>query len=190
MTITTPISPAVQRAAEVLHEIHNAIERDSGVKATLKRTLTGEPRHQRAAYPIILRYLSDQRAQYQLEQWLWVTGFLAYYPQDINPKSKLTFGDSARQLKTEDGSKGPERRFRSLLETSLEDLRSPLTAMVRLMRSSKKKVVISYPQLLVDLNRWEHPDQYIQDKWARAFWNAPTPPDNAPATDSSDLVDA
>ena len=179
MTTTTPISLAVQRAATVLQQIHNAIERDSGVKATLKRTLTGEPRHQRAAYPIILCSLSDTEADYQLEQWLWVTGFLAYYPQDINSESRLTFGDSARQLKTEGSSEGPERRFRSLLETPLEDLRSPLTAMVRLMRSSKKKVAISYPQLLVDLNRWEHPDQYIQDKWARAFWNAPKPPDNA-----------
>lgn len=187
---TTTIPPALQRAAAVLSQIHNAIEYDSGFTATLKRTLTGEPRHQRAAYPIILRYLSDDEAKYDLEQWLWVTGFLAYYPQEINLESRLTFGDSARQLKAEDGSKGPERRFRSLLETPLEDLRSPLTAMVRLMRSSKKKIVISYPQLLVDLNRWEHPDQYIQDKWARAFWNAPKPPDNAQVTDSSDLVDA
>jgi CRISPR type I-E-associated protein CasB/Cse2 len=193
MPITTTPS-AVQRAATVLSQIHTAIKHDSGVEATLKRTLTGEPRHQRASYPIIipviLHEFDEEEAQYHLEQWLWVTGFLAYYPQDINPESKLTFGDSARQLKTEDSSKGPERRFRSLLETSLEDLRSPLTAMVRLMRSSKKKVVISYPQLLVDLSRWEHPDQYIQDKWARAFWNAPKSSDASQANDSSDLVDA
>lgn len=190
MTTTTPISLAVQRAATVLQQIHNAIERDSGVKATLKRTLTGEPRHQRAAYPIILCSLSDTEADYQLEQWLWVTGFLAYYPQDINSESRLTFGDSARQLKTEGGSEGPERRFRSLLETPLEDLRSPLTAMVRLMRShKKKKIVISYPQLLVDLSRWEHPDQYIQDQWARAFW-LPQRAENSPTPDDSDVADA
>jgi hypothetical protein len=24
----------------------------------------------------------------------------------------------------------------------------------------------------VDLRQWNHADQYIQDKWARAFWNA------------------
>ena len=171
MTQTTSISPALKRATEVLEQIQASIKNDSGAKADLKRSLTGEPRHRRAVYPLILRYLSETETQYHLEQWLLVTGFLGYYPQNLHPENRLTFGDSARKLLTEGSSKGPERRFRALLETSLEDLRSPLTAMVRLMKSNN--IPINYPQLLVDLKYWEHPDQFIQDKWARAFWNAP-----------------
>ena len=171
MTNTVPISSAVKHAAEFLEKIQKSIDKDSGAKADLKRALTGEPRHQRAAYPIVLRYLSENEAKYDLDQWLWVMGFLAYYEQTIDPANKMTFGDSARRLKDENSSGGPERRFRALLETSIDDLRSPLTSMVRLMKS--KKIAINYPQLLVDLKQWNHPDQYIQDKWARAFWNAP-----------------
>ncbi|BDM82864.1 type I-E CRISPR-associated protein Cse2/CasB [Acaryochloris marina] len=170
MKTTLSISP-VERAADVLERILNTIKNDNGAKANLKRALTGEPRHRRAAYPLVLRYLSEKEEEYHLEPWLLVTCLLAYYPQDIDPGNKSTFGHSARRLKNDDSSRGPERRFRALLDTSVEDLRSPLTAMVRLMKS--KGIPINYPQLLVDLCRWDHPDQYIQDKWARTFWNAP-----------------
>jgi len=146
MTNTSSISPALKRTAEILERIQNSIKNDRGAKADLKRSLTGEPRHRRAVYPLILPYLSETEAQYNHEQWLLVISFLGYYPQNINPETKLTFGDSARRLLTEASSKGPERRFRTLLETSLEDLRSPLTAMVRLMKS--KGIPIDYPQLL------------------------------------------
>lgn len=187
MTTTPTISPAIKRAADVLDRIQkNIIEFDNGAKATLKRALTGEPRHRRAAYPLVLRYLSESEETYTLEQWLLVTCLLAYYPQDIDPENKNTFGHSARRLITDDSSGGPERRFRALLDTASEDLRSPLTTMVRLMKS--KKLPINYPQLLVDLCRWDHPDQYIQDKWARAFWNAPRTDDNK--EDSDGVTDA
>ena len=186
MTTTPSISSAVKRAADVLDRIQTIIEYDNGAKANLKRALTGEPRHRRATYPLVLRYLSESEEAYNLEQWLLVTCLLAYYPQKIDPENKNTFGHSARRLINEDSSGGPERRFRALLDTASEDLRSPLTAMVRLMKS--KKLPINYPQLLVDLCRWDNPDQYIQDKWARAFWNVPRANDNT--EDSDGVTDA
>ena len=187
MTTAASISPAVQRAASVLGHIQNTVKNDSGAKADLKRALTGEPRHRRAVYSLILRYLSETEAKYHLDQWLLVICFLAYYPQNIDPENKLSFGSSARRLVSDNSSGGPERRFRALLDTSLEDLRSPLTAMVRLMKS--KNIAINYPQLLVDLWRWDHPDQYIQDKWARAFWNAPRSTADAEKEASNDLAE-
>jgi CRISPR type I-E-associated protein CasB/Cse2 len=58
-----------------------------------------------------------------------------------------------------------------LLDTSLDNLRSPLAALVRLIKT--KSIAINYPKLIADLAGWEHPDQYVQDNWARAFWGAP-----------------
>jgi CRISPR system Cascade subunit CasB len=60
--------------------------------------------------------------------------------------------------------------------------------MVRLMKS--KKIAINYPQLVVDLCRWNHPDQYIQDKWARAFWNAPKPDTSAEEGGGDDVTES
>ena len=64
------------------------------------------------------------------------------------------------------------------LDSPLDDLRSPLAALIRLLKS--KGIAINYPQLIVDLCRWDHPDQYIQDNWARAFWGAPVKPFDHP----------
>ena len=97
----------------------------------------------------------------------------AYYPQSLED-NRRNFGDSARVLASATQSGGAERRFRALLDTSLEDLNPPLGAIVRLMKS--KRVAIYYPKLIVDLGRWEHPDQYVQDQWARAFWGASSKP--------------
>jgi CRISPR system Cascade subunit CasB len=47
-------------------------------------------------------------------------------------------------------------------------MQPPLTALVRQMKS--KGIAIDYPKLLADLRQWEHPNQYIQDHWARVFW--------------------
>lgn len=160
----------LERVTEVLEHIQGKIKNDNATKANLKRALSGDSRHLRAIYPVILPLLSEQEIQYQLDQWLLITSLFAFYPQELNLETSLNFGVSARRLMGDGSSKGPERRFRALLDTSIEDIQSPLTAMVRLMKA--KGIPINYPQLLVDLGQWNHSDQYIQDKWAQAFWNA------------------
>lgn len=168
-TSTSRLAPA-ERETKFLESVQQQTQNDSGAKAILKRALTDEPRHLRAAYPLVLPYLGG--IQYHQDEWIFVACLSAYYPQGLHRENRQTFGHSARRLTGEGSSKGPDRRFRALLDTSLEDLRSPLSALVRLMKS--KDISIDYPQLLADLCRWEHPDQYIQDKWARAFWGAPS----------------
>ncbi|ATS17645.1 type I-E CRISPR-associated protein Cse2/CasB [Parathermosynechococcus lividus PCC 6715] len=73
-------------------------------------------------------------------------------------------------------SKGPERRFKALLDTDLANIQSPITALVRQIKSKKdKKIPIYYPQLIADICFWDHPDQFIQDQWAKTFWRAAPP---------------
>jgi CRISPR system Cascade subunit CasB len=64
------------------------------------------------------------------------------------------------------------------LDLALADIQAPLANLVRQIKT--KEIAIDYPQLLADLRRWEHPDQYIQDNWARAFWGVPNVPEGAP----------
>lgn len=150
---------------------------DTGSIATLRRAISGEAKHLRDVYSIVLAPLEragikyTQDNSYHQDEWIFVTCLFAYYPQKLDQDGNRNFGQSARGLAGEGSSGGADRRFRALLDTSLEDLRSPLSALVRLMKA--KGIAIAYPQLIMDLCRWEHPDQYIQDKWARAFWGAP-----------------
>jgi CRISPR type I-E-associated protein CasB/Cse2 len=171
MTTSTPSLTTTQRAARYLESVHRKIEHDNAAKATLKRALTGEPRHLRAVYPILLSELDKAGVNYHQDEWIFVACLFAYYPQSLDLARPQNFGYAARGLAGEGTSGGADRRFRVLLDTSLDNLRSPLSALVRLLKS--KSIAIHYPQLIADLSSWEHPDQYIQDNWARAFWGAP-----------------
>jgi CRISPR system Cascade subunit CasB len=163
-------SQQLERAEKFLASLHKRIDKDSGAKAELKRALSGEERHIRNTYALVLPYLGDVK-EWQQDVWILVAALSAYYPQEIRAEQR-DFGASCRGLGDSNDSGGADRRFRALLDTSLIDIRSPLTNLVRQMKS--KGVRVDYPQLLIDLLRWEHSNQYIniQDKWARSFWRA------------------
>jgi|GEM_PF-822665 len=191
----TTLQKRLKEASEFLEAIQKRIDNDNGAKAALKRALSGEPQHWFDMYPIVLPHLkrsNDEELQRFLEYrqrhiWIPVVCLFAHYPQEIRPVDKQRhFGDSCLDLKLKTESNGPERRFRALLETDLENLPTPLAALVRLMK--QKKVSIDYPYLIVDLERWQSADLYIQDRWAKAFWQVPKPPtdDTAQESDNSD----
>lgn len=171
MTSTQPSkSQQLERAEKFLVTLYQRIAKDTGAKAELKRALSGEERHLRNIYHLVLPYLED--IKWQQDVWILVAALSAYYPQDIRPEQR-NFGFSCRNIDPSNNSKGTDRRFRALLDTSLIDISSPLTNLVRQMKS--KGIRIDYPQLLTDLLQWEHSNQYIQDRWARTFWGAASP---------------
>jgi CRISPR system Cascade subunit CasB len=181
MTITEKKSP-LEGARKILESIERNIKNDNGAKASLKRVLTGEPRHIRAVYAIVLPCLGG--IEHNLDEWIFVAALLAYYPQKLDRTSPKNFGSSASGLASATNSEGADRRFRALLDTSLEDLRSPLSALVRQMKT--KDIAIDYPKLIVDLCQWNNSDQYIQDQWAKSFWGYQPPPDDSAPTTESD----
>jgi CRISPR system Cascade subunit CasB len=169
MTTTQKTANRLERQIKFLESLHRRINSDNGAKATLKRALSGEERHIRNSYSIILPHIPDV-TEWQQEIWILVACLSGYYPQTLDRESQQNFGCSCRGLANATSSEGADRRFRALLDTALEDLRSPLTALIRQIKI--KEVRIDYPKLLADLCQWDHPDQYIQDRWARTFWGA------------------
>jgi len=156
-----------------LQSISNRVNKDNGAKADFKRALSGEPEHIRKVYPFVLPYIGNVAEWEQKHIWIPVACLSVYYPQPTREAEKQrNFGHSCRSLATATNSEGADRRFRALLDLALTDMPSPLAALVRQMKS--KGIPIDYPKLLVDLRQWEHPNQYIQDLWARAFWGAPS----------------
>jgi CRISPR system Cascade subunit CasB len=168
MTTTKTPNSYLERQNNFLENLHRRIKDDNGVKAVFKRALSGEERHIRNTYSMVLPYLEGIHERQQ-EIWIFVASLSVYYPQSIREKQQ-NFGSSCRGLANNTQSEGADRRFRALLDTALEDIQSPLTALVRQIKT--KEVRLDYPQLLSDLCQWEHPDQYIQDRWARNFWGA------------------
>lgn len=189
----TKLQKRLKKANDFLKEIEQRIEKDKGAKADLKRALSGEPRHLLHIYPIVrpeLEYSDNEEQQRFLEYrqqhiWIPVVCLFSYYPpKDHRYVEQRHFGYSCRVLNEKTDSNGPERRFRTLLETDLENLLPLLATLVRLMK--QKEVAINYPQLIVDLEQWSHYKMYIQDQWAKAFWRGDSSKTDNAAADSDD----
>lgn len=173
-TTQTPPRNRLERETKFLQTISDRVKNDTGAKAAFKRALSGERHHLCKVYPFTIPYLAGIREQQQ-DIWIFVACLFTYHDQDFEPAPR-SFAQSCLDLHNSSESKGPERRFRALLDTDLVDIQSPITALVRQIKSKKdKKIPIYYPQLIVDLCNWDHPDQFVQDRWARAFWRAETP---------------
>jgi CRISPR system Cascade subunit CasB len=172
MTPMTPKQTRLERAIAFLEVLEQQTQKDTGTKAILKRGLSGNPRHMRLTYPFVLPYL-DGIPERQQDIWIFVGCLATYHDQETKPADQ-NFARSCFAFSRSSTSEGTKRRFRALLDTALADIQSPITALVRQFKSQKdKKVTVYYPRLIVDLCNWEHPDQFVQDCWARTFWQAP-----------------
>lgn len=185
MTAMPKKSPTLAWETRFLESVKARADKDNGVKATFKRAMSGEPEHIRKVYEFVLTHIGNASEWEQDHIWIPVACLSIYYPQTLRKpeqQRQRNFGHSCRGLVTATNSDGADRRFRALLDLSATDIQSPLTALVRQMKS--KGIVIDYAQLLADLRQWEHADQYIQDRWARAFWGA-TSPDKSNSQENS-----
>jgi CRISPR system Cascade subunit CasB len=180
MTTTTSKHARLERATTFLDSLKQRIKHDSGARATLKRALSGEEHHIRRTYPFLLPYL-EGISEWQQDIWIFVACLDIYQDQEKEPAPR-NFAQSCLDLQNKVPSQGPERRFRTLLDTALVDIQSPITALVRQFKSQEVRVY--YPQLILDLCNWDHPDQFVQDRWARTFWRVPQTAGNHPDTAS------
>jgi CRISPR system Cascade subunit CasB len=186
MITTTDKPKYLARQTQFLEDLHCEIKNDNGAKAMLRRAISGEERHIRNASSIIWRHMPD--IKYQQKNWIFVACLSVYYPQALDRDDPKNFGYSCHGLANATNSAGAERRFRALLDTTAEDLQSPLTSLVRQIKS--KDIRLDYPQLLSDLCRWDYPDQYIQvqDRWARTFWGASSADEESPKSSSDNIA--
>jgi CRISPR system Cascade subunit CasB len=70
--------------------------------------------------------------------------------------------------------KGPseslEKRFVALLNCHRDDLPNHLRQAVSLLKS--EDVSINWRRLLKDILSWDHETRFVQQQWAREFWQS------------------
>jgi CRISPR system Cascade subunit CasB len=174
MATTQTPSNHLEREVQFLQSIKLRTEKDKGIQSVFKRAISGEPEHTRRVYQFVLPYISDVFEWEQNHIWIPIACLSVFYPQLVGEgERRRDFGFSCRRLASETNTEGAERRFRALLDLSLTDIQSPLTALVRQMKG--RSIPIDYPKLLSDLRQWERGNQFIQDRWARTFWSVEKP---------------
>ena len=83
----------------------------------------------------------------------------------------MLFPDAMRRVRDKQKSDSIEKRFATLLDADLDELRWRLRSALTLVAS--QGIALAWPDLLDDLLKWHHPNRPVQTRWARHFWGEP-----------------
>lgn len=138
---------------------------DTGDRARLKRNAGKTFAEARDVTSLFYRSLPYGLNQAQEGIYFLVA---TLYPL-VEDGSKGDFGDSLRQARTDQNGKGLDRRMEILLDSDIAQLPFRLRQAIHFIRSCRKRV--NWVRLLEDLLSWEHPDRFVQQRWARSYYN-------------------
>lgn len=153
---------------------------DRGTLAELSRGMRFPPGEDVGMYRHIACFIPDsQRGSWQEKVYYLVASLYAYHKLDT--KGSQNFGQHmAAAARTMSDTASTEKRFILLLGATSEELPEYLRHAVRFLKS--KEVPVNWNNLFEDLRYWNHPNRFIQRRWANGFWGYIAP---AAAPDSS-----
>lgn len=146
-----------------LEDLNN---RDSRVRAVLRRSLAFDPGAFPAAYPYVEPFLKDEDSHWRRQVHYLVAALWATHWKAARTGIALPIGEAVAQHQLLSGSASTERRFIALLDADADELPYRLRQMVALLKDQ----AIDFDALLADLLRWHAPDKRIQNQWARQFY--------------------
>jgi CRISPR system Cascade subunit CasB len=148
---------------------------ERGALAALRRGAGSPPGTVPDMYPHILPWVPRHR---WLEDSAYVTGSLfALHPQ---PRGFGNMGKAFSMVPKQSDSL--EKRFVALLNSHRDDLPHYLRQAVSLLKSSE--IPVDWRQLLHDILHWEHESRFVQQQWAREFWQRKTEGTPEPETET------
>ena len=140
---------------------------DRGALAALRQGLGQPPGTVASMYRYIVPWLADDTPRWREEAYYLIAALFAYYP---DPGGQGNMGHHfARARDPQGDNTAIERRFTTLLAAHPDDLATYLRQAISFLKS--KEVPINWRQLLPDVMAWGHPERYVQQQWARAFWS-------------------
>jgi CRISPR system Cascade subunit CasB len=162
MTQTKEQNPFIQYL-EGLHE-------DRGALAALRRGLGGPPGGAPEMYRYVVPWLPKKVSREQEAAYYMVASLFAYHPISA---SEGNLGAHLRKTFFSEGDNAStERRFTALLAARYDDLTVYLRQTISFLKS--KNVAVNWQQLFYDLKYWNHPEGFVQKRWAKSFWGRPS----------------
>jgi CRISPR system Cascade subunit CasB len=143
-------------------------EKESKVRAVLKRSLAFDPGLYPPAFPYVEHRLGNDDGNWKRTVFYLVAGLWALRRRESHGQGQ-TLPSACKEfyLKNEK-SPSVEKRFMALLDADDGQLSNRLRQMVTLL----KEYPIDFDHLLKDLLSWNHPDKWVQIKWAKEFYKA------------------
>lgn len=169
------------RAARFAAYLRSLAQRDErGALAELRSGLGRLPGEATRVHRHIVPYLGETRDW--SDQWFYLIGSLfPLYPVAIPEGERRTLGGTFARVRGA-LSESAEARFLALLSADRADLPHLLRGAISFLASRGDGVGVDWTRLLLDLAAWEHPDRYVQARWARDFYAT----NNTETTDTSE----
>lgn len=138
-------------------------QEDRGALADLRSGLGKEPGEMARVHKHVVPYLPEKSYN---DRWYYVTATLfGSFPKH---QSGDSLGRAFRPLRAKSDSM--EIRFVALLNAHPDDLVDHLRHAVSLLKANEQP--LDWFLLFEDLIRWDHPDGYVQLRWARDFYKS------------------
>lgn len=152
--------PRIQTFIERLGQL------DAGERAQFKRSVGNTLAESHNVMGLFFRILPRDVPAYQ-EKWYFLVATL--YPH-ASGGEVANFGASLRMAteRKPEGSAGLDRRMEALLDADEVQVGHRIGQAIRLLKSVD--VPVNWPQLLYDLTYWTHPNRFVQEQWARAYY--------------------
>lgn len=147
-----------------------SLREDRAALAALRRGLGQPPGTVADMYRYVVPWLADDAPPWRETAYYLIAALFAYHPKEGGTDNMGRHFARARDPQGDDTA--IERRLTALLAAHPEDLGFYLRQAVSFLKS--KEVPINWHQLLSDLLGWGHPERYVQQQWARAFWGRST----------------
>lgn len=163
----SPISDVDDRFVSHLE----ALREDRGAMANLRRGLGKVPGTVAEMHPLLLPWLPSGIPRQREDACYLLAALFGSYPSSGGQGTR-TLGASFRRLANRPDSASIERRFVCLLNAHADDLPGHLRHAVSLLKS--EEIPVDWRRLLTDIRHWDHPDRWVQRRWARDFWGGPS----------------
>jgi CRISPR system Cascade subunit CasB len=142
-------------------------EKNSKVRAVLRRSLAFDPGQYIPAYPYVEPFVRDESNSWRREMLYLTAGLWAAHWQEGRSNAPVLFGRACQALYlAKDKSPSIERRFITLLDSDRDQLPHRMRQMLALL----KDYPIDFEALLTGLLSWNHERKHTQTTWARVFY--------------------
>jgi CRISPR system Cascade subunit CasB len=146
--------------------LEDMAKKESKVRAVLKRSLAFDPGAYPPAFPYIEPRLGNDDGNWKRTIYYLVGGLWAIHWRKGQGEGQSLPDVCGSHFLASDKSPSIEKRFIALLDADEGQLPFRLRQMVALL----KEYTIDFDALRQDLLSWNHPEKFVQIKWARAFY--------------------
>jgi CRISPR system Cascade subunit CasB len=141
-------------------------EKDTKVRAVLRRSLAFEPGGFVPAYPYVEPFVKNDETFWRREVYYLVAGVWAEHWRQGRLGQPMSLVKASAAYQAASGSKSTERRFMDLLDADEDQLPHRLRQMIALL----KEFPIDFEAMMNGLLYWNSEQKRTQNDWARDFY--------------------